>query len=490
MAEDDAIFRADFEEASNKLVATLPEDWDIVYWTWNLDAPLAVRFMENKSPAILTFEQSSYVEHAEAFRLSSEPVTALKLDKCYGTPAYTISPRGAKKFIEQCFPIKNQNVFFPLLNRESPMTGIDMAMNLIFPSTQSYVAFPPLAITPNDHKVSTIQRSNFPTLTLNNVYPPAVIREEHFQNLQNDEQRKLLFKDSVRFVEIEIHSFCNRQCNFCGNSFIDRRNHRVVMDPKLYSKILDDLSEIDYSGVIWYSRYNEPCSDRELFLERLREARAKLPHARLQTFTNGDYITAEYIEAMRDAGLNRLSIMTYLDKNQEPNFPNFANTMMKRVQKLNVPWKFESPNMVRLQIEGIDATYNFDDFSKVGTNRGGALEIGNIIQRTSPCTISFTDVYVDHNGSMVPCCDIRSDYAPHQKLVAYTLTPENSIFEGYANSRLVQWRRSLARFGAKEFPCNSCSRRTFDGNADNINAFGTLANAIDKIKIDAEPVAQ
>jgi len=158
IAEDDAIFRDDFVTASANLIESLPKDWDMVYWGWNLDAPLVVSIMGNAASALLSFDQNAIVKKIDAFRISKEPATALKLSKCFGIPAYTISPQGAKKFIEQCFPIKNTYVVFPLLNKYFSMTGVDMAMNLILSDTQSYVAFPPLVVTPNDHGISTIQR--------------------------------------------------------------------------------------------------------------------------------------------------------------------------------------------------------------------------------------------------------------------------------------------------------------------------------------------
>jgi hypothetical protein len=315
-----------------------------------------------------------------------------------------------------------------------------------------------------------------------------MVQEAHFRHVGDLAQCAALFKHSVQFVEIEIHSYCNRICDFCGNSFIDRRTHKTPMDPALYSRIMDDLSSIDYEGVVWYSRYNEPTADREMFLDRLREARAKLPNAKLQTFTNGDYLTAEYIEAIRDAGLNKLNIMTYLAKGEEPSIPNFLNTMVPRLHKLGLRWQFVDINKVVVDVPGIEVTYNFDDFSKIGTNRGGALASGHVIDRQSPCTIMFTDVYIDHNGSMVPCCDIRSDYDAHKNCVAYKLTPQNSIFEGYANSKLVQWRRDNARFGPKKFPCNSCSRRTFPATPEMLEMFGNIAIVADAIARQEEQI--
>lgn len=287
------------------------------------------------------------------------------------------------------------------------------------------------------------------------------ICDDHFRYISDRQRAVALFKASVQFVEIEIHSYCNRTCDFCGNSFLDRRSRKTLMDPAIYSKVMDDLASIDYRGVIWYSRYNEPTSDRPLFIERLREARAKLPNARLQTFTNGDYLTGEYIEALRDAGLNELFIMAYLAKGKRPTVLNFLIVMVSRLIKLGLPWKFVAINRAEVDIPGIHVTYSFHNFLKTGTNRGGALSTGHIIDRKSPCTYPITNIYVDYNGSMVPCCDIRSDYEPHKDCVVYKLTPQNSIFDGYANSKLVLWRRDLTRFGQKNFPCNSCSNQTY-----------------------------
>lgn len=310
--------------------------------------------------------------------------------------------------------------------------------------------------------------------------------DDHFRYVSDRKRAAALFKASVQGVEIEIHSYCNRTCEFCPNSFLDRRSHKTLMDPALYSKIIDDLASIDYRGVIWYSRYNEPTSDRPLFIERLREARAKLPNARLQTNTNGDYLTAEYIEAMRDAGLNELFIMAYLPKGKKPTALNFLLMMVSRLDKLGLPWKFRylvGISHVEVCVPGIRVTYMFRNFLKRGTNRGGALSSGKIVERKSPCTYPITNVYVDYNGSMVPCCDIRSDYEQHKGCVVYKLTPQNSIFDGYANSKLVLWRREMTRFGQKQFPCNSCSNRTYADTYKIQSAFKEISRIANKISL-------
>jgi MoaA/NifB/PqqE/SkfB family radical SAM enzyme len=310
---------------------------------------------------------------------------------------------------------------------------------------------------------------------------------ESFDRVADPAAACRLFKQSVNMFEIEIFSFCNRTCSFCPNSFIDRRSNNNFMDPALYSKIMDDLATVDYDKIVWYSRYNEPTADR-VFLERLAEARRKLPNARLQTFTNGDYIDREYILELRDAGLNELRIMAYLASNIEPTEGAFLNLMMQRIDKLGLPWQFVNARTVALDVPGIDVTYNYAFLLREGTNRGGTLATGGCEDRVSPCLAPVNAMYVDYNGSVVPCCDIRSDVEAHKDYVVFKLTPWNSLFEAYANSKLVEWRRNLAFFGPKQKPCNTCNRNIVAPTAETRAAFDAIAPWIGRASVQADVV--
>jgi len=134
IAEDDAIFRFDFKEKSSR-----------------------INSMGGISPSVMVFSQEQLRNNIDNFKSNNSEVYPFKLDKCFGIPAYTISPKGAEIFKAQCFPMKNFELFFPLLNRKIQNTGIDIAMNSIYGKSKSYVSFPPLAVTKNEHEISTIQ---------------------------------------------------------------------------------------------------------------------------------------------------------------------------------------------------------------------------------------------------------------------------------------------------------------------------------------------
>lgn len=158
IAEDDAIFRLDFKSKAEEIISQLPINWDIVLWGWNFDSILSLAVMPNVSPSIIIFNQDELRNNVENFKNNKSNSYPFSLDKCFGIPAYTISPKGAENFKKGCFPLENFELFFPGLDREMPNTGIDVAMNKIYSTTNSFVSFPPLAITKNEHEISTIQK--------------------------------------------------------------------------------------------------------------------------------------------------------------------------------------------------------------------------------------------------------------------------------------------------------------------------------------------
>lgn len=157
IVEDDAVLRHDFAAQSAALLASLPPDWDIVVWAWNFDSILSLNVMPGVSPAVMLFDQDGLRRAFAEFQAMQAPPVALPLDKCFGTPCYTISPRGARKYMLNCFPLSRFELFFPVLNRELANNGIDIAMNRIYSLTNAYCSMPPLAATPNEHAGSLIQ---------------------------------------------------------------------------------------------------------------------------------------------------------------------------------------------------------------------------------------------------------------------------------------------------------------------------------------------
>lgn len=265
---------------------------------------------------------------------------------------------------------------------------------------------------------------------------------------------------NIRMVEIEIFSYCNRRCWFCPNSFIDRHSKNILMDEKLYLKILNELKSINYSKKISYSRYNEPTANKEVFLKRLRQAKEILPKALLHTNTNGDFLTREYLDEIYEAGLRSMNIQCYLKQDENFDIENIKQRIDKTAKKLNLDYKMVCEKQDRCEVKFDYKDMNLRmyarDFKINGNNRGGSLKSILPQKRTRSCPIPSMDIYIDYNGAVMPCCNFRSDIKTHKKFILGNakITPILKIFN---NKKIQCLRKILSNDNITISPCNECN---------------------------------
>jgi len=110
-------------------------------------------------------------------------------------------------------------------------------------------------------------------------------------------------------IAIETTSCCNRRCEYCPLSNAELREKRGAnsMDPELFTRIIDQLAEDEFAGKLALHGYGEPMLDPN-FVERVREARQKLPHAYITFNSNGDLLTPETFNKLVDAGVSHIFI--------------------------------------------------------------------------------------------------------------------------------------------------------------------------------------
>lgn len=264
----------------------------------------------------------------------------------------------------------------------------------------------------------------------------------------------------IRMVEIEIFSYCNRKCWFCPNSFIDRNSTNILMLEELYLKILNELKSINYSNMISYSRYNEPTSNREIFIKRLKQAKTIIPNATLHTNTNGDFLTRDYLDELYESGLKSMNIQSYLSKNEIFNTDNIKIKIDIMAEKLGLDFVEKINSIDRYEIAFKYKEMNLNmyarDFRLNGNNRGGVLDTIPAIIRKSPCYIPFSDIYIDYNGKVLPCCNFRSDIKEHNNFILGDANNE-SILDIFNNIKMKKLRKKLLKDIDKLKPCNECN---------------------------------
>lgn len=268
---------------------------------------------------------------------------------------------------------------------------------------------------------------------------------------------RTLFKNSLKLIEIENFSYCNRTCWFCPNSVVDRSENKWL-PVTTYDRIIDQLAEIEYSGELTYSRYNEPLAFRTEMINRLKCASIKLPNAVLRTNTNGDYLTADYVEELAEAGLKQLWIQQY--PKGEFNHDEMAEKVEKKIEKLGL-----TANML-VNVPGFKIEYELvhpkmtihiraRNFAFDGSSRGEVVPVAQDYIRTAPCRQVHNNMYIDFNGKIMVCCALRSDIPKHRSGVMGHVD-DGKLWDIFQGEAYRSWREMHSISGPKEGFCKTC----------------------------------
>lgn len=145
------------------------------------------------------------------------------------------------------------------------------------------------------------------------VIPRSVIQrhsERRYMNLF--EQRKQNNDLTLKLVEIETLNRCNGECSFCPvNRHIDNREFKK-MPESLFYKIIDDLENMKYQGMVNLFSNNEPLLDKRI-VNFSKYAKQHLPDAKICMYTNGTLINMDLCGKLVQH-LDLLIIDNYNDK--------------------------------------------------------------------------------------------------------------------------------------------------------------------------------
>lgn len=281
-------------------------------------------------------------------------------------------------------------------------------------------------------------------------------------NKSKDKSNQDILAEKLKLIEIETFSFCNRKCWFCTNTLVDRSSVEHYMPQKVYHHLLSQLAQIEFKGELTFSRYNEPLARRSFILERIREAREALPNATLRINTNGDYLESTYVEELSEAGLNQLWIQQYLRNEERYNHGEVERRAAKTLERIG----FVDNHKVLTNIRGCKLEYELPhpnmtihlrarNFGVDGSSRGGMLKLADGYQRVKPCKQVHENMYIDWNGTVMVCCEMRSEIKDHANGVMGSVL-HDKLWDIFVSKNYDSWREHHMDESPKCGACKEC----------------------------------
>jgi radical SAM protein with 4Fe4S-binding SPASM domain len=286
---------------------------------------------------------------------------------------------------------------------------------------------------------------------------------------------QISYFENLTKLDIEYSHYCNRTCEWCPNSFIDRRSSPdLFMDWDSYTRLIGELKElfsITKRGkplIINFARYNEPFANYEMLKKYVNYAREQLGwHAEFWVNTNGDYfrnkkvdlseISLDYIAVMDYDNIGRTEITRIFTENLGVSIRNQALTHVSadyigNNHPIKLHWKLNWTENNQLEDRGSllrDKEIKSKDGSSLGFKN-------NLTERKVPCFEISKHPTIDYNGNIMPCCHLRSDADEHKGYALGNIF-EESFISVMTNDFSKEFARRLENM---DFPdvCKTCHK--------------------------------
>lgn len=242
-----------------------------------------------------------------------------------------------------------------------------------------------------------------------------------YQNFDPDE---VLFKR----VQIQTRTGCNLSCPFCP------ANKKGIILPKgqmsvsLFKKILKELSDLKFCGVIHLYLQNEPLLDPRLE-EFTRISRELCPNASVVIETNGTFLDSKRLRSLVDSGMDVIYVNNYTNDN-----------ILQRFKPLG-------PQYTKHLILNQQRSWNEELTNRAG-NVPGSKSPTSTIQAF--CVRPYDQLYIGYDGRVLLCCQ---DWG-FQEIMG-DLSRE-SILEIWNNEKYRAVRESLLHRDRSKFICENC----------------------------------
>ena len=187
-------------------------------------------------------------------------------------------------------------------------------------------------------------------------------------------------------VLLETRTDCNRKCKFCPQAHFSRPSKS--MDWNVFTKVIDELAEMEFSGRVALYMTNEPLIEPRL-MEMVKYARIKSARFFIDITTNGKNLSSKLLDELFLQGLDNININDYRsDRKSSPD--KISKSLEKTIRD------FKSNPKV---------TYNKRSTVEVLSNYAGTIKDSKRKLLSKFCNYPFRKLAISAEGNIILCCN-------------------------------------------------------------------------------------
>lgn len=225
--------------------------------------------------------------------------------------------------------------------------------------------------------------------------------------------------NKITKINIDVCTVCNHRCTFCSNP--DSRMLQATLDAEDFSHVAADIAKHVTVEELGLSAKGEPLLNRDL-PAIIRMGKEIIGAKYIYISTNGALLTPDTLQTLLDAGLDSIKISlnaftreTYRERHGRDDFEavmaNLRHALdlkKERIFKILISSVSEErPSLIHAhlldllgaeRLERLNAAWQYDycytpHFE--APPRPGRLD---------PCPLPFTEIYINANLDLTPCC--------------------------------------------------------------------------------------
>jgi hypothetical protein len=181
-------------------------------------------------------------------------------------------------------------------------------------------------------------------------------------------------------------------------------------------------------------------------------------------------LDAEYLAELEQTGLDRLFIDIYIPDEEtydHDTATKYYNKFLRRVERTGTVTATHPELACHINSPILEMVSHVRNVAVLKTmdmsDRGGLIQIARVTTRVAPCYAPYKHLVFDWDGSIVVCCQLRSDSPSHKSAVVGKIGVDGvGLTDAYV--RLAKWREGLRSYGPKGGPCSTCNVSEYESN--------------------------